>query len=169
MRISDSVAHCSTRRAQKGTFLRLQTMPGHSYPFSRSCGSRRSGSQQPHHARKLLSGGRSQGGDHRLRQSLQPSPISRNPRQPDTRRCLLRTRLNNTCGEREREREKRSKSRLFRTGALSISAEQRNVNQQSQIPPYQKQAACADSFDDGQVKLYRLSTIHDDMGEVFCA
>ena len=57
--------------------------------------------QEPHPARKLLPGGRTRGGDHRLRRALQPSPISRKPRQSDACRRFTSGAARAILAERE--------------------------------------------------------------------
>ena len=87
--------------------------------------------QEPHPARKLLPARRSRTAGRGLRRALQPCPLPREPRQPDARRRLLRTRPGHPHSN-----AKGSSARPSTKDACSISCRPPNLKPDEPEPPF---------------------------------
>src|ERR1700722_2748831 len=111
-----------------------------------------SDAQEPHPARALLPARRSRTSDRRLRGSLQPCPLSREPGQSHAGRRLLRT------SRHHPPRTRKDQAPDNRQPSLAASTTCRIISiTDDPEPPFWKPAICLKSSDDGHTVLGQRS------------
>src|ERR1700733_14857934 len=109
-----------------------------------------SDAQEPHPARALLPARRSRTPSRRLRGSLQPCPLSREPGQSHAGRRLLRTSRDHPPRTRKDQAPDNRKPSLAASTACRIISTADDPE-----PPFRKRAICLKSSDDGHLAAER--------------